>query len=59
MTKQATPSNIKQILSVIAKQCDDRDMAEFWAEEINHSCENADDMFGTEGQNDPRGDQRR
>jgi len=59
MAKQATASNIKTVLAVIIKQCDDRDLAEFWAEEINHSCENADDLFGTEGQNDPRGDQRR
>ncbi len=58
MAKQATASNIKDVLAVIIKQCDDQDLAEFWAEEINLSCDSSDDLFGTEGQNDPRGDQR-
>jgi len=58
MAKRATASNIKKVLAAIVKQCDDSDLAEFWADAINRACDNSDDMFGTEGQNDPRGDQR-
>ena len=58
MGKRATATNIKEVLAKITKQCDDPDLAAFWADEINDVCDSADDMFGTEGQNDPRGDQR-
>lgn len=30
----------------------------FWSEELNRVCDAAGDAFGTEGQDDPRGDQR-
>lgn len=59
MTKQATASNIKKVLAAIIKQCDDKRDAKWWAQEINLVCDRAGDFFGTEGQNDPRGDQRR
>ena len=59
MSKRATARNIKAVLTVIIKQCDDAHDATWWAQEINRVCDNAGDFFGTEGQNDPRGDRRR
>jgi hypothetical protein len=58
MSKRATARNIKAVLAVIIKQCDDTHDAKWWAQEINRVCDRAGDFFGTEGQNDPRGDQR-
>ena len=57
--RKATARNISIVLSRIQKQCaDDVDDASFWAEQVNRICDGAGDFFGTEGQNDPRGDQR-
>lgn len=56
---RATKRNVGSVLGRIAQQCkEDPDMAMFWADAINNVCDSAGDAFGTEGQNDPRGDQR-
>jgi len=62
MTK-ANKQNIVQVLARIIGQCgrqgqDGAFYREFWAQEINRLCDNAGDAFGTEGQDDPRGDRR-
>ena len=55
----ATKRNIKKVLRTIIQQIDDNpDDAGWWAQQINRVCDGAGDFFGTEGQNDPRGDQR-
>ena len=59
MSKRATAVNIKKVLAAIIQQCADKNDAKWWAQEINRVCDRAGDFFGTEGQNDPRGDQRR
>ena len=55
-------SNFIRVLRAIAKTYiaaspDDR---EVWIESVNRMCDDLlhSDFFGTEGQNDPRGDQR-
>lgn len=60
MTKHpATKRNIKKVLRTIIQQLDENpDDAGWWVEQINKVCDGAGDFFGTEGQNDPRGDQR-
>jgi hypothetical protein len=56
MAKRATASNIKKVLAAIVKQCDDGDLAEFWANAINLACDNFVERTGC--MDDPRGDQR-
>ena len=56
---KATAKNIGHVLCRIQVQAaNDPEYAEWWAEQINRACDRAGDFFGTEGQNDPRGDQR-
>lgn len=56
---KATPANIDAVLSRIATMCaDDTEDAQWWCDQINRACDSAGDFFGTEGQLDPRGDQR-
>lgn len=59
----ATPRNVLKVLKAIVAQCrrsgdDGKFYRRFWAEELNRICDGAGDAFGTEGQDDPRGDQR-
>lgn len=59
---RAKKGNFIRVLRAIAKAYiaaspDDR---EVWIESVNRMCDDLrhSDFFGTEGQNDPRGDQR-
>ncbi|HNB04308.1 MAG TPA: hypothetical protein PKV97_00120 [Thauera aminoaromatica] len=59
MSRKANKRNIQTVLGRISTQCkEDPTLAAFWVETINNACDSAGDAFGTEGQNDPRGDQR-
>lgn len=60
---RATMKNIHNVIRAIADQCkrpgeDGKFYRRFWADELNRVCDGAGDAFGTEGQDDPRGDQR-
>lgn len=60
---KATSKNVHRVLQTALDQCnrpgdEGRHYRKFWAYEMNQVCDNAGDAFGTEGQNDPRGDQR-
>lgn len=56
---KATPRNIVKVLARIqVRSANDKEEARFWADAVNQICDSAGDFFGTEGQNDPRGDQR-
>jgi len=60
---RATAKNINKVVTAIAAQCKrpgDEGLfyRKFWAEGLNRLCDGAGDAFGTEGQDDPRGDQR-
>ena len=63
MKIQATQKTITKVITAMLNQCfrdgdDGKFYRRFYAEEINRLCNNAGDAFGTEGQDDPRGDQR-
>lgn len=60
---KATAKNVHRVLTAALNQCnrpgeDGRFYRRFWAEGMNRICDGAGDSFGTEGQDDPRGDQR-
>ncbi len=60
---KATSANIIRVLATVLAQCvrpgeDGQFYRRFWADEINRVCDGAGDAFGTEGQDDPRGDRR-
>lgn len=59
MNKQQ--KRIKLVLERVIKACEeDASDAKVWSEWIDNVCEylSEEDFFGTEGQSDPRGDQR-
>lgn len=63
MKIQATQKTITKVLTAMLSQCfregdDGKFYRRFYTDEINQLCNNAGDAFGTEGQDDPRGDQR-
>ena len=63
MKIQATQKTITKVLTAMLSQCfrdgdDGKFYRQFYTEEINRLCDKAGDAFGTEGQDDPRGDQR-
>lgn len=63
---KATERNVVTVLARVMSQCvergeDGKDNRRWWAQRLNEICDNpnvVEDFFGTEGQNDPRGDQR-
>jgi len=62
---KATERNVINVLARILSQCvergtDGKDNRRWWARRLNEVCEGPEvgDFFGTERQNDPRGDQR-
>ena len=60
--KKTTLKNFHKVLDNIKQQFDhsDKEQKQVWVDEINNTLDNllAEDFFGTEGQLDPRGDQR-
>jgi hypothetical protein len=56
--KKATPRNLKKVFDNILAM--DNDAKVLICEKLNEALDDLlnDDYFGTEGQNDPRGDQR-
>ncbi len=59
--KKATKRNFKITLEKISKMFEDEpDQQALWVEWLNRGLDElkGDDFFGTEGQCDPRGDQR-
>lgn len=62
MAKKATKRNFNQILVNIQQQYEkaDKDLKSEWVQWLNESLDELlhNDFFGTEGQLDPRGDNR-
>ena len=62
MKHKATKRNFKKVLTAIGENFDKHkpEQKKAWVDWLNESLNNllADDFFGTEGQCDPRGDQR-
>ena len=60
--KNATKKNFNQVLDTIKRDFKnaDNECQRHWVNELNKLLNNLldNDFFGTEGQNDPRGDQR-
>jgi len=59
---KATTKTITKVFQSILDQCNGPNgkvYRKFYTEKINRICDSAGDIFGTEGQNDPRGDQIR
>ena len=62
MAKKVTPKNLNVVLDRIKAQVanDGKEGAKYYCEALNDMLDEllGDDFFGTEGQNDPRGDHR-
>jgi len=62
MGHKVKKKNFEEVLEAIKKNFRDesKDGKEFWVESLNMMLDDmaSEDFFGTEGQNDPRGDQR-